>query len=63
MGMMKPVTIHNHWLKLYPSRGMQFRFWFEVGKRVDKARLKSDNYEKMSTICKEVDNDFKERKI
>ena len=42
---------------------MQFRFWFEVGKRVDKARLKSDNYDKISTICKEVDNDFKERKI
>ena len=63
MGVKKPFTIHNHWLPLYPTRGMQFRFWFEVAKRVNYARIKSNNYDKISTICKEVDNDFKSRKI
>lgn len=59
----RSYTIHNYWLKLYPKRGMQFRFWFEVAKRVNKARINSTNFHKISIICKEVDNEFKRRKI
>ena len=61
--MVKTINIHSAWMRFYPSRGMQFRFWFEVAMRVNRKKLNSTNFKKIQVICKEVDNEFKQRGI
>ena len=56
----KAVTVHADWFRLHPTRPRAW--WLEVGKRVKTRRIRSRDWDAVKAVCREVEDEFKQRK-
>lgn len=50
--------VHTSWMRLFPKRGHDMRFWLEVSKRVKAKGVRSTNLKEIKSIIKETEYEF-----
>ena len=56
----KPKTVvRTEWMRTWPKRSWNLRFWAEVGKRVKRGGVRHADLETIRNIAKEVEYEWK----
>lgn len=57
------VTARVEWMRAWPRRGRNVRFWSEVARRVKARRVRHKDLDRVRAICEEVDEEIRRGRI